>query len=73
MNGTVSYTITSSTGEENFLDIPVKEALESIVDQAGIESKWVFIDGNHVDPESLTTEELDKGTVIILTDVLMGG
>ena len=71
--GTVSYTISSSTGEQHFEGVPVGVALEDIRHKVKEESKWFFLDGDHKTPSNLTEEDLLKGTILILTDTLMGG
>lgn len=70
---TVSYTITSSTGEEHFADVPVEKALTDIKEQIVKNSKWLFIDQNQETAETVTEEKLANGTVITLTDMLGGG
>lgn len=70
---TISYTITSSTGEDHHADVDVTKALADIQKTVEKESKWLFIDGRHTDATTLSPDELAKGKVIMLTDVLMGG
>jgi len=70
---TVSYTITSSTGEEHFSDVPVDKALTDIKEQINKNSKWLFVDQNQETVETITSEKLAGGTVIMLTDMLGGG
>jgi hypothetical protein len=70
---TISYTVTSSTGEEHFADIPIATALTDIKNQINKNSKWLFIDRNQETVETVTEAKLAGGDVIMLTDMLGGG
>jgi len=69
----ISYTITSSTGEEHFSDVPVETALESIKELITKQSKWLYVDQDQETVETITAEKLAAGEVIMLTDMLGGG
>ena len=69
----ISYTITSSTGEEHFSEVPVEKAMTDIKEHINKNSKWLFIDQNQETAETITETKLANGTVIMLTDMLGGG
>jgi hypothetical protein len=37
------------------------------------EGKWLYIDNDYVNPETLTTRDLDQAEDIILTNAVAGG
>jgi len=73
MTKTTSYTVTSATGEDNFLNIPVDKALVDIIDLTTNQSKWLFINGAQKDSASLIKNDLLGDKIIVLTDMLIGG
>lgn len=71
---TISYTITSSTGEETHQNIDITKGLEDIVKLGKEQNKWIFINGVQITPESLTKKDLlGENKIIMLTDMLLGG
>lgn len=69
----IGYTIISSTGESHVSSIKADEGLKQIQKIVKENNKWLYIDGDHQDPESLDPANLTSKNIIILTDTLMGG
>ncbi len=67
----INYTIIG-TIDEHF-EKEADEALKHILDVAKTQEKWVYLDGNLVRPESITTSRLETCNNITLTNMLMGG
>ena len=67
----VTLKITSSKGHDEFVGT-AKEALDRLLEEAE-NGKWVFIDGRHAAPESVTLDALTGAKDITLTNSLVGG
>jgi len=69
---TVSYTITTSTGQDFVSNISAEKAHANIIELIKGQGKWLFVDGTHK-TESVTLDEIANAKDITVTDELMGG
>lgn len=55
------------------LHLPISKAVDFIKDQCANRHKWVYLDGDYANPDSINERNLQNAEKIILTDVLAGG
>ena len=68
----ITYRVVSPNGhDERTFDHST--ALANIRVLVKDESKWLYIDNNYTNPETLTTRDLDQAEDIILTNAVAGG
>jgi len=69
----ISYKVFDGNGLEIFM-APLSLAHTSIVTMmAQDDSKWLYINGKHIDIKDLTTKALASADSIILVEMLRGG
>jgi hypothetical protein len=68
----VAFRVVSPNGDDQY-SLPHTEALTNIRSLVKDESKWLYIDNSFMDPDTITTRDLDNAEDIILTNALAGG
>jgi len=68
----IVFRVVSPNGDDEYA-LDHTAALTSIRSLVRDESKWLYIDNDFKNPESLTTRDLDQAEDIILTNALGGG
>jgi hypothetical protein len=68
----INYRVVSPNGDDEYT-LDHSTALTNIRALVKDEGKWLYIDNDFKDPESLTTRNLDQAEDIILTNALAGG
>jgi len=69
---TVHFRVVSPKGDDEYT-LDHNTALTNIRALVRDESKWLYIDNDFKNPETLTTRDLDQAEDIILTNALAGG
>ncbi len=62
-----------SSSEHTEIHFTPEEAIEFLITQYKNNYKWVFIDGEYVNPDEISLEDIIKAKDIIITNSLMGG
>lgn len=68
----VTVKIVSAKGHDEFTDLP-QIALDKIRAEAADSKKWVYLDGNQVNPNEIGIDDLLGAEDIMLTNALQGG
>ncbi len=68
----ITYRVVSPNGHDEYT-LDHSTALTSIRALVKDEGKWLYIDNDYVNPETLTTRDLDQADDIILTNAVAGG
>ena len=68
----IHFRVVSPNGDDEYHQDHLT-ALNNIRTLVKDESKWLYIDGDFKNPETLTTRDLDLAEDIILTNALAGG
>ncbi len=68
----ITYRVVSPNGHDEYT-FDHSLALTNIRALVKDESKWLYIDNDYVNPETLTTRDLDQAEDIILTNAVAGG
>ena len=68
----IKLKVVSTSGHDTFTMDPAK-ALKQIRTLANENGKWLFVDGVHRAPESITVDELNAATDITMANALAGG
>ena len=68
----VHFRVVSPNGDDEYT-LDHSTALQNIRAFVKDESKWLYIDNDFKNPETLTTRDLDQAEDIILTNALAGG
>jgi hypothetical protein len=68
----IFFRVVSPNGDDEYT-LDHATALTNIRGLVKDESKWLYIDNDFKNPESLTTRDLDQAEDIILTNALAGG
>ena len=69
---TIKVLIISSNGYEE-LHLPANEAVDFIKNQCANRGKWVYLDKDYADPDSLTERSIRDAKEIVLANTLIGG
>lgn len=71
---TVNYKIVSSEGHTDREDVLVNDAVTEIKDLVESESKWLYVDKEHIaDINNITADLLLQASNIMLTNTQAGG
>ncbi len=68
----ITYRVVSPNGHDEYT-LDHSAALTGIRALVKEEGKWLYIDNDYVNPETLTTRDLDQAEDIILTNAVAGG
>lgn len=68
----ITYRVVSPNGHDEYA-FDHSLALTNIRTLVKDEGKWLYIDNDYVNPETLTTRDLDQAEDIILTNAVAGG
>ncbi len=68
----IKILIISSEGHKEFR-IPVAEATDFIKDQCENKGKWVYLDGDYINPDAIDERALVAVKEIMLANALVGG
>ena len=68
----ITYHVVSPNGHDE-CTFEHSTALTNIRALVKDEGKWLYIDNDYVNPEALTTRDLDQAEDIILTNAVAGG
>ena len=68
----ITFRVVSPNGDDEYT-LEHTTALSNIRALVKDEGKWLYIDNDFKNPDSLTTRDLDQAEDIILTNALAGG
>lgn len=68
----VTLKIVSTKGHDK-KECSATDAIDVIKEQCAKHSKWVYVDGQHKNPDDLTIDQLVLADDITLTNALVGG
>ena len=68
----ITYQVITSFGPQK-LEMPATEALTTIKQRVNENSLWVYLNGNPVNVETLTIDDLVHAEEIMLTSRIVGG